>query len=50
MIIIKITPEKYIQLFVFHPDSRMYLSGWDYRFKYFLGIIPYIEYTKKLKI
>lgn len=45
---IKLSPTKYIQLFAYYPDSRMYYSGWECISKYFLGIIPYMEYTKKL--
>lgn len=45
---IKINPEKYIEILQVDPDVSMLLSGWEWEKKLFLGLIPYITYTKKL--
>lgn len=44
---IKVNPEKYIQLFAFNPSLDMVLSGWLVEYRSFLGI-PYIIYTKPM--
>lgn len=46
---IRLTPEKYIQIGTDTPDHRMVFSGWDFEVKYyFFYLIPVIIYTKKL--
>jgi len=47
-LLIKITSEKYIQIFVSDPNWNLISCGWDYEHKMFLWCIPYIVYTKKL--
>lgn len=44
---IRINPEKYVEIFQVDPDINMILSGWEWERKSFLGI-PYIVYTKNL--
>lgn len=45
---IKINSELYVQLFTFEAHPQMVFSGWVAEFKWFLGVVPYIKYSKKL--
>lgn len=45
---IRINPTTYWELFKTEPNWQMILSGWKTQLRYFLYIIPYIEYTKPL--
>lgn len=44
---IKVSPEKYIEILQLDPDINMVLSGWEWERRTFL-FIPYILYTKNL--
>lgn len=44
---IRLNPEKYIEIFKDWPSQEMILSGWEYEIKYYL-YIPVVIYTKKL--
>jgi len=44
----KINSETYVQILTDLPNTDMILSGWHWEAKWFLGILPYIVYTKPL--
>jgi hypothetical protein len=46
--LIKLTPEKLLQLGTDIPETNLILWGWEYEIHYFLWTIPYIIYSKAL--
>jgi hypothetical protein len=44
---IKLSAEKYCEIFKDWPSQEMILSGWEFEIKYYF-FIPVVIYTKKL--